>query len=70
MNTRNKKPNRYEKNNKAYFRKLTVSELRVIAYIATLLLAAVAIIYAVESPVVWAFLGMAIGSVYEKGNSN
>ncbi len=69
MTTRNKNTNVHQEK-KMPFRNLTVSELRVIAYISTLLLAAVAIIYSADSPVVWAFMGMAIGSVYEKGNAN
>lgn len=51
-------------NKKTPAHKWTLAELRALSYLATLLLAAVAIIFKVDTPVVWAFLGMAIGSLF------
>lgn len=48
------------------YRKLTSTEIRAILYIFTLVLAAMAIIFAVYSPVVWTFLGLAIGALYRQ----
>lgn len=45
-------------------RKLTVNELRSICFIATLILAAIVILSEVESPIVWTFLGAAIGALF------
>ncbi len=38
----------------------TLSELRTIAFLCTLLLAGITIVLRIESPVVWTFLGVAI----------
>jgi hypothetical protein len=42
-------------------RRLTPTELRIVAFVATLALAALAIVLKVETTVVWAFLGVAVG---------
>jgi hypothetical protein len=50
-------------------RRLSNNELRAISYIATLSLAAVALLTGVDSPVFWTFLGIAIGALYgQPGN--
>ena len=49
--------------NKSHYsvRHLTPNELRAIAFIATLILASIAIVIGEKDPVVWGFLGTAIG---------
>lgn len=49
-------------------RKLSSGELSTICYIATLTLAAIALIVKIDSPVVWTFLGMAIGALFGQAN--
>ena len=49
-------------------RRLTPTELRTIAFVATLTLAGIAIVNNIDSPVVWAFLGMAIGTAVGQPN--
>jgi hypothetical protein len=45
-------------------RKLTKNELKSICFIATLILAAIVVLAKVESPIVWTFLGAAIGALF------
>ena len=45
-------------------RKLTVNELRSICFIATLVLAAIVVLSEFDSPIVWTFLGAAVGSLF------
>jgi hypothetical protein len=51
-------------------RRFTSTELRTVAFVATLTLAGVAIANKIDSPVVWTFLGMAIGSALGQPNNN
>ena len=55
---------------KSISRKLTPSELTTIAYIATLILAALALFQGIDTPVVWTFLGMAVGALLGQANES
>ena len=46
---------------------LTDAQLRTIAFVATLILAGIAISLKIDTPVVWTFLGVAIGRTGIKG---
>jgi hypothetical protein len=52
---------RYRAKSHYSIRHLTPNEFRAIAFIATLILASIAIITGEKDPVVWGFLGTAIG---------
>jgi len=45
-------------------RKLSNQELRILAYIATLVLAGIALYRGTELPAFWTFLGVALGSLF------
>jgi len=49
-------------------RHLTIIEFRAMAFVTTLILAGIAIILDVEEPVVWTFLGTAIGILSAQTN--
>jgi len=54
---------KHERKNRPHLfsRRMTSIEFRAITFIATLVLAGIAIVLKVQEPVVWGFLGTAIG---------
>ena len=50
-------------------RKLNIGELKIIAYISTLILAGFLVYMQVESPAAWGFLGSAIGTLFGQFSS-
>jgi len=50
-------------------RHLTAIELKTIAFVSTLVLAGIAVIQGINDPVVWAFLGTAIGITLGQNNN-
>lgn len=64
MKTNSKKSNRKLKNRKNTEENLPIyeSSLRALSFIASLILAGFAIYQNIDSPVIWTFLGYAIGS--------
>lgn len=51
-------------------RHLTAIESKTIAFVSTLILASIAVIQGINDPVVWAFLGTAIGITLGQNNNN
>ena len=59
LHTRNEKNRRNRRSRPV--RHMTIIEFRAIAFVATLILAGIAIVLHINEPVVWGFLGTSIG---------